>query len=375
MIANTIDLSPASARSAPASVRDWAVAAAASWAVPIDNLSTIPPWLSDALCRAVTGDGLVSRELYTDDGLSILAFRRCIILTSIDPGALRGDLADRLMPIELQRIRNYRDDAGIVRDFRSAHARILGGLLHLTAQVLSRLPEVETARLPRMADFARVLVAVDELAQSNSFKSYLGLTGRVMQMAFEDDPVAQAVAELMDRRREWSGTAAELLESIKPDGSPKTWPEDWPRTARGLAGRLRRAIPVLRNVTSIDVSFSREGHQRARTITLRYDSDPKTPSAQSAPSDDGSEQGERADGHADGELPMRTVEGFADGREPSSSEVPSARANGSEQVIHSSADGADDADGIPGPLSSQLFDELGWEDRYPDEFATESEDL
>src|SRR5687767_7851313 len=57
--------------------------------------------LSDSLCRAATGDGDVGRALYTDSDLAVFAFRRCIILNGIDVGALRGDLADRTLPINL----------------------------------------------------------------------------------------------------------------------------------------------------------------------------------------------------------------------------------------------------------------------------------
>ena len=32
-----------------------------------DNVDNIPPWLSDMLCRAVTGDGSSKRRLYSDD--------------------------------------------------------------------------------------------------------------------------------------------------------------------------------------------------------------------------------------------------------------------------------------------------------------------
>jgi hypothetical protein len=53
--------------------------------VVLDNISGIPDWLSDALCRAVTGDGMVRRRLYENDDLTVLAFRRVVALTSIDP--------------------------------------------------------------------------------------------------------------------------------------------------------------------------------------------------------------------------------------------------------------------------------------------------
>ena len=66
-------------------------AAAGSWVVALDNLSGIPAWLSDSLCRASTGDGNVKRALYSDAGLAVVKFRRCVVINGIDLGALRGD--------------------------------------------------------------------------------------------------------------------------------------------------------------------------------------------------------------------------------------------------------------------------------------------
>ena len=37
--------------------------------VPFDNVSVIPPAISDALCMIVSGSGLVRRKLFTDSGL------------------------------------------------------------------------------------------------------------------------------------------------------------------------------------------------------------------------------------------------------------------------------------------------------------------
>ena len=43
------------------------IAANNSRLLAFDNLSGIPAWLSDALCRVATGGSLAVRQLYTDD--------------------------------------------------------------------------------------------------------------------------------------------------------------------------------------------------------------------------------------------------------------------------------------------------------------------
>jgi hypothetical protein len=51
----------------------------------LDNLSTVPDWLSDSICRAVTGDGDVRRKLYTDGEHAVFSFRRAVAITSSEP--------------------------------------------------------------------------------------------------------------------------------------------------------------------------------------------------------------------------------------------------------------------------------------------------
>src|SRR2546427_7653578 len=70
----------------------------------IDNLSHLPPWLSDALCRLATGGGHSARTLYTDLEEISLAVKRPVILNGIEDVATRPDLAERVLQIELETI-------------------------------------------------------------------------------------------------------------------------------------------------------------------------------------------------------------------------------------------------------------------------------
>ena len=167
LVVSLIDPSPAPLRTAPHEMRSWAAAASASWIVALDNVSSIQPWFSDTLCKAVTGDGIVERALFTDDDISVISFRRCIALTTIDAGRLAGDLAERLLAVELARIPTdrRRPDAEINTAYGAARPRILGALLDLTVEALAALPVVQLDELPRMADFARILAALDRVAR------------------------------------------------------------------------------------------------------------------------------------------------------------------------------------------------------------------
>jgi hypothetical protein len=260
-----VDPSPAPLRTPPREMRSWAASAAASWVVALDNVSAIPDWLSDTLCKAVTGDGIVERSLHTDDDLSILTFRRCIALTTIDAGRLAGDLAERMLGVELAPIppERRRPETEITAAYAHAKPPILGALLDITAQALAELPAVQLDHLPRMADFAKLLAALDRTQGWNTLADYTEATADANRDVLDSDPVARAVTALA-RQRPWQGTHDELLRVITPDRPDR----DWPRSARGLAGRLKRLAPALRGQAGVIIEHG--GRSQNRLITLRH---------------------------------------------------------------------------------------------------------
>ncbi len=268
MLVELLDPSPAPLRSAPQNERDWAVTAANSYVVGIDNVSNISAWFSDSLCKAVTGDGVVSRSLYTDSDVSVLSFRRVVVLTSIDPGFLRGDLASRLVTVELEPISPERrlSERALRRTWEEAHPQVLGGLLDLLAQVLAVLPEVRRTldTRSRMADFSEVLAAVDKVLGTDATKVYETARERLAADVVYGDPVAAAVLALVEKDHGFTGTAAELLRALTyfaPDPRPKTWPAD----ATRLSGQLKRVTPGLRDV-GVKVEMRRTGGGRRVTV-------------------------------------------------------------------------------------------------------------
>jgi hypothetical protein len=270
LLVELADPSVSPLRTAPRDVESWAVAASASRVVALDNVSRIEPWLSDALCRAVTGDGMVRRALYTNSDVSVIAFRRAILINGITLRGMGNDLADRLLRAELDILpdTDRLDEADLTARWAQAHPLALGGLLDLAAAVLAALPGVRLDRLPRMADYARVLAAVDQVLGTDGLTAYLGQRRTLAAESVEDDPVAAAVAAMATQRAKsgagpWEGTSAALLTALRPPDAG----DDWPRTARGMTARLTRAAPALR-ATGTSIAMLPQpttGHRQPRT--------------------------------------------------------------------------------------------------------------
>ena len=239
-----IDPSPVPVRKAPRDADAWITAASGSWVVAIDNLSTISDWLSDTLCRAVTGDGDVRRQLYTDGSLAVFAFKRAVIVTGIDFGAVRGDLADRLLPIDLHLITEERrlEERSFWPRWAELHPLLLGALLDLVAGVMAALPSVCLESHPRMADFARVLAAVDQILGTDGLTRYSDRAGILALDTLTGDPFITAMADQLSDTFE--GTSAQLHAQVSPpDGKP---PKGWPTDARQLTTLLKRQAPIMR---------------------------------------------------------------------------------------------------------------------------------
>lgn len=271
LLVGLVDPSSAELQSEPLNPEAWAMTAAGSWAVCVDNVSRIPVWWSDALCRAVTGDAWVRRRLYSDCDLSVLKFRRLVLLTSIDAGALRGDLGDRLLLADLEPIPETlrQSEREIMAQFDLLRPKILAGLLDVLVAILRETPNVHLSQLPRMADFAMALAAMDiangvDNTDDAALNIYLAQRSRIAGDVVDADPVASAIVDLVEGEGGWSGTAAELLIKLQPDKPGKFWPS----TAQGLGGRIRRIAPALLKL-GVEVERGKAADRnRTRLITI-----------------------------------------------------------------------------------------------------------
>src|SRR5207244_12384589 len=77
------------------------MAATNGYLLAFDNLSGLPIWLSDALCRLASGGGFAVRQLYTDDEEVLFEAARPILLNGIEEVVSRPDLCDRAIFLTL----------------------------------------------------------------------------------------------------------------------------------------------------------------------------------------------------------------------------------------------------------------------------------
>ena len=270
LLRSLIDPNSAPLRSEHRGVHDLMIGANNSWCLAYDNLSSIPSWLSDALCRLSTGGGFATRELYTDLDEIIFDSQRPVLLTSIEEVASRSDLLDRLLIVWLPAIpedRRRREEE-IESTFDIVRPRILGALLDAVSGAMRELANTRLA-FPRMADFAAWVVAA-ETALGWPAGTFLAAFHRNLEsandLALESSAVARPLLELLEQNGEWNGPASDLLESLSKRVTDQTkQTKDWPKNGRSMAGRLKRLAPNLRKA-GWEVDYDRSSSQRTWTI-------------------------------------------------------------------------------------------------------------
>jgi hypothetical protein len=290
------DPNAAPLRAEPREGRDLMIAARNSWVLAFDNLSHLPVWLSDALCRLATGGGFTTRALYSDDEEMIFDAQRPVMLNGIEDLATRGDLLERAIVLYLPRIRaeSRQTEKAFWREFDAARGSILGALLDAVVMALRNVDSTELAQLPRMADFATwVTAAAPALGWGPGafMGAYGGNQETANDLALEASPVAPFIITMVDEGP-WQGTATELLARLgeRVDEAVRRQ-KSWPTNPRTLANTLRRLAPTLRTA-GVEVGFP-PGHKRGRLLTLDRVCDAASPSSPSSPSTlDGAQTGD-----------------------------------------------------------------------------------
>lgn len=286
MIRATIDPNHADLRSAPRDERDLMIAAANGWMVAFDNLSLISGALSDALCRLATGGGFATRALYTDDDEKLFNAARPVIFNGIEELGTRADLIDRVILVVLPAIppERRKPEHELWTAFETAKPRILGALLTAVSAAMRNLPSVDLATLPRMADFAKWVVAGEQalgIAPGAFLRAYNSNRDMANSMAIEASPIGAAILSLVDGCEGWSGTSKELLRALSSDrhsDQDGRRRHDWPRNPHKLANTLRRLAPNLRKI-GVETTFPGHRSNRGRVIVLERISTGRSPSS------------------------------------------------------------------------------------------------
>jgi hypothetical protein len=273
VLCELIDPNVAALVGKPKSEEDLFVSVSNRLMVAFDNVSFIDENFSDALCRISTGGAYVKRKLHSDSNEIILKAKNPILLNGIGDLTTRSDLLDRSIVINLPTLKEKADEAKFWTDFEEAKPRILGALLDAVCEVLRNFENVNLTDCDiRMMDFAKVGVAVEKvlgLADGGFVEICNQNYKDSNKIAFENNPVANVLIELVNKRDELKGTATSLFSQMygEVDEMTKRNPA-FPKSAQSFSNALSRLTPNL-EIEGIEINRYREAGTGNRMISIK----------------------------------------------------------------------------------------------------------
>ena len=237
-----------------------------------DNVKFIPYWLSDEICKAVTGIGHTKRELYSDDNDIIYEHRRCLGLNGINVALTEADALDRSISIELEDIDEDRrkKEADLWKEFDKLKPKALAHILDIIVKAIQIKSTLDLKRLPRMADFAewgeaisqsmgyppmsfidsytknrneQNIIAVNENLVSSIFLRY------ILDIEKEKGPITEIQYEPQDLYNELISYAVDNYINIRN--------RQFPKDAASLVKKIKTVIPNLKTGFGILVNIGR----------------------------------------------------------------------------------------------------------------------
>jgi hypothetical protein len=240
-------------RSAPTKEEDMFIAARQAHVLCLDNLSGLPPWASDALCKISTSGSFAKRKLYSNFDESVIELAKPTIVNGIDDLTTRPDLADRSIVLHLPHIKDSerRSSKVIRQEFEDSKQKIFHCLLDALAFGLSRKDSIQLKQKPRMADFAQLACACLEyfgIPAEVTNQLLLENRNQVSKDVVDMNSVGRRVLWFMSEKTFWQGTPTELHNQLSLSAIEQSPERDYsyPKTPQALSRELGRISPALR---------------------------------------------------------------------------------------------------------------------------------
>jgi hypothetical protein len=269
-----------------------------------DNIRRIRSWMSDEVCKAVTGIGLTKRKLYTDDEDKVYDFKRCIGFNGINNCLTEPDALDRSILIELLPItrETRKTDEMIFSEFELLRPKLLAYIFDILVKVLKIKDSIKINDLPRMADFAiwgEAIARAIGYADLHFMNAYYANIGKQNMEALDAVPLAEAIQKMfsdeqVDFEFSWIAPPGNTLDRLYDIASRYKIKTDtmWPKGATALSRRLNEISANLLDGLGIEVKMERitKGSKKKNTSIIKIRK--VTPLSPPLPPDEGQPQNE-----------------------------------------------------------------------------------
>lgn len=287
MLKNIVDPAKPSLLSLHENLNEFIQQLAHNYLATFDNIKYVPRWLSDEVCKAVTGVGQTKRSLYTDDEDKIYEYKHCLIFNGINIAFTEPDVLDRSIIINLDEIdeKNRITEKEILDQFNDLRPDILKFIFDTLAKAIVLKDKVMNGklktRLPRMADFAiwgETISQVLGYEEGEFLQAYYNNIGFQNTEVIDSNPIAFAIKRFVeDIRRSstddkiFAGSSLDLLNKLNEVAYQEkinTLQKDWPKDVKWLVRRIRIVKSNLQKALKIRINIERDSKSNTSIINI-----------------------------------------------------------------------------------------------------------
>lgn len=213
ILRHLIDPNGMSVLTPPANDRELFHLGLHNYILPFDHVSSLPRSVSDSLARLAGGAGMGICGNNVLDAPEPLPLSRPIIVTASSGrgSSLLNAFSNNCIHVELAAIKpeNMRTESELAQMHHAAVPAILGTLCAGITAALCNQTTTQTTSVSRFADVHQWALSAAPI---------LGLTPEQINRALAANPLVDALEALLEHQSAWSGTASDLLDSLRVVG-------------------------------------------------------------------------------------------------------------------------------------------------------------
>lgn len=242
-----------------------------------DNVHGLSQAQSDAICRAVTGDGNSKRSLYSNDDDFVYSHRRCPMFNGLNLAGTAPDLLDRAITYRCERIpKTQRKRQELIETkFNELLPKVRAFIYETAVKALQLAPQVPETNLPRMADYARYGEAAAQALgyePGEFLRAYEANQQNLSKTSVQENLLGDLILAYHDKAGDFDGTPTEFYKKLQEHAANENInlkTENWPKDVSAMSRDLTKLSTPFADMGYLLLKDFSDSTKKKRRIVFR----------------------------------------------------------------------------------------------------------